>query len=120
MKTKRYKLPDGSIITTGVPDDAVEVREDRGVTPTVQIWKIGNNLILSDAEKRVAIGNVLTTYGAEREAKGREALKAVRYMLEVWDEVLPDGWRENPNHVQSIFLQVVDPTTHLTQSEDNQ
>lgn len=62
----------------------------------------------------------LLAYGAEREAKGAEALKAVRYMLEVWDEVLPEGWRENPNHVQSIFLQVVDPTTHLTtQSEDN-
>lgn len=75
---------------------------------------LSSNLMRELAQKALL---ALTTYGAEREAKGREALKAVRYMLEVWDEVLPEGWRENPNHVQSIFLQAVDstPTPHHTE-----
>ena len=34
-----------------------------------------------------------------------KSVKAVKYMLSVWDEVLPDNWRNTPDHVQKKFLE---------------
>ena len=34
-----------------------------------------------------------------------KSVKAVKYMLSVWDEVLPDNWRDTPDHVQKKFLE---------------
>ena len=34
-----------------------------------------------------------------------KSVKAVKYMLSAWDELLPDNWRDTPDHVQKKFLE---------------
>jgi hypothetical protein len=34
-----------------------------------------------------------------------KTIKAVKYMIDIWDEVTGKKWRERPDHVQQKFLE---------------
>jgi hypothetical protein len=34
-----------------------------------------------------------------------KTIKAVKYMIAVWDEVTDKTWRQSPDHVQQKFLE---------------